>query len=293
MRELLQRHKETIVTFLAIVIPLFLLYFHGRSPKQNTFATNILMEVTSPAMKASHDLISSIQGVWFGYMALVDTEDENNSLEDQIDELEGVVVEAQQLRDENILLRKELAFKRKRKDLVTVSAHVIGRDVSAYARVLRVHLDAGSYDGLREGMPVLTNRGLVGRLRQVSDRYAEVMLTVDTRSEVAVRVAGKAITGMVRGSGDRNRYSSKMLVLPGSESLEIGDRIVTSGHDQIFPPNLEVGRVSSLRERQEGVYQVLEVSPAVNFGVLEAVQIVVGIRDEAADGPLTSEKGRR
>ncbi len=292
MRELLQRHKETIVTFLAIVIPLFLLYVHGRNPKQNTVATEVLLEVTSPAVKASHDLISSIQGVWFGYLALVGTEDDNTALRDQVNQLEGVVVEAQQLRDENKLLRKELAFKRKRKDLITVTAHVIGRDVSAYARVLRVHVDGGSYDGLKEGMAVLTNRGVVGRLRQVSDRYAEVMLTVDTRSEVAVKIVGKSLTGMVRGKGDRNRYRAKMLMLPGVEELELGDRIVTSGHDQVFPPNLEVGKVSSMAERQEGVYQVLEVSPAVNFGVLEVVQIVVGTRDEAVDSSLASERGR-
>ena len=293
MRELLQRHKETIVTFLAVVVPLFLLYVHGRNPKQNTIATNVLMEVTSPAVKASHDLISSIQGVWFGYVALIDTEDENTSLQDKVDELEGVIVEAQQLRDENALLRKELNFKRNRKELVTVSAHVIGRDVSGYARVLRVHLDTGAYDGLREGMPVLTNLGLVGRLRQVSDRYAEVMLTVDTRSEVAVKVVGKAVTGSVRGKGERNRYSAKMLVLPNAETLEVGDRIVTSGHDQVFPPNLEVGQISSLKDRQEGVYQALEVSPSVNFGVLEVVQIVVGVKSEDVDASLASERGRR
>ena len=293
MRELLQRHKETIVTFLAIVVPLFLLYVHGRNPKQNTVVTNVLIEVTSPAVKASHDLISSIQGVWFGYLALVGTEDDNNSLKEQVDELEGVVVEAQQLRDENKLLRKELAFKRKRKDLITVTAHVIGRDVSAYARVLRVHVDGGSYDGLKEGMAVLTNRGVVGRLRQVSERYAEVMLTVDTRSEIAVKVVGKPITGMVRGKGDRNRYLAKMMVLPGTEKLDVDDRIVTSGHDQVFPPNLEVGRISLLKERQEGVYHVLEVAPAVNFGVLEVVQIVVGTRDEAVDSSLASEGRQR
>ena len=84
-----------------------------------------------------------------------------------------------------------------------------------------------------------------------------------------------------------------MLVLPGPDALEVGDRIVTSGHDQVFPPNIEVGRVSSLKARQEGVYQVIEVAPAVNFGVLEVVQIVVGVRDEAVDTSLASEEGRR
>ena len=293
MRELFHRHKERIVTFLAIVIPLFLLYVHGRNPKQNTVVTDALMKVTSPAMKASHDLISSIQGVWFGYLALVSTEEENESLVSKVAELEGVVMEAQVLRDENESLRKELAFKRQRRDLQLVSAHVIGRDVSPYARVLRVHLDAGAHDNLREGMPVITNRGLIGRLRQVSDRYAEVMLTVDTRSEVAVKVAGKPVTGTVRGKGDRNRYRGKMLKLPSRIELEIGDRIVTSGHDKVFPANLEVGQITSLDVRQEGVYEVLEVTPSAEFGVIEFVQIVVGVRDEVVEMPTVSGRERR
>lgn len=293
MRELLQRHKEAIVTFVAVVLPLFLLYFHGKNPGKNTVVTNFLLDVTSPAQSASHRLIGSVEDVWLGYLALVDAEDDNVSLRDRVDELEGIVVEAQQLQDENELLREELDFKRKRKDLLTVSAHVIGKDVSAYARVLRVRIDGGTHDTLREGMPVVTSKGLVGRLRQVTERYAEVMLSVDTRSEVAVKVVGKAITGMVRGKGDKNQYRANLLFLPGDEELEAGDRVVTSGHGQVFPANIEVGKVQSLKERQNGVYQQLEITPSVRFGVLEVLQVVIGTRDDPMDSGTIMKGGKR
>jgi rod shape-determining protein MreC len=228
-------------------------------------------------------LIGSIEDLWTGYVGLIDTEEENTGLRYEVHKLEEGVAESRALRQENGLLRSELSFKRKRRDLKLAAAHVIAKDVSAFARVVRAHIDTGRFDGIRQGMPVLTSHGLVGRVQQVSGRYAEVMLTVDTRSEVAVRVVGKSVTGIVRGKGDRREYLAQFLYLPGREQLDIGDRVVTSGHDQIFPPNLEVGTIRSLAERQDGVYQRLEVTPSVSFSVLDVVQIVLGTVDENAD----------
>ena len=291
MRELLHRHRARIVTFFAVVIPLFVLYIHGRKPEQSTFVTNALLQLTAPAQSAANRLIHSIEDLWTGYVGLIDTEEENAGLRENIRKLEEGVAESRALREENGLLRSELAFKRKRRDLKLASAHIIAKDVSAFARVVRAHIDTGLHDSVRQGMPVLTSQGLVGRVRQVSDRYAEVMLTVDTRSEVAVRVVGKSVTGTVRGKGDRNEYLARMLYLPGQEQLEVGDRLVTNGHDQVFPPNLEVGTIRSLKERQDGVYQQLEVTPAVSFSVLEIVQIVLGTVDENADEATTARGG--
>ena len=113
-------------------------------------------------------------------------------------------------------------------------------------------------------------------MRQVADRYAEVMLTVDARSSVNVKVAGKGVTGNLEGSGSQDSYRGRLLFLHKARPLELGDTLVTSGHDRLFPPNVEVGYIHSLEERQQGLYYEVEVAPAVNFSVLEEVQIVTG-----------------
>ena len=192
---------------------------------------------------------------------------------------------AKELGLENARLRALLDFKKARRDLRTVAAHVLAEDVSPFARVLRIHLDAGAEDGLREGMPVVAAEGLVGRVRQVSDGVGQVMLTVDARSSVNVKVAGKGVTGNLQGTGDEESYTARLTFLHKVDKLEVGDAVVTSGHDRVFPPGIEVGYIRSLEERQRGLYYELQVAPAVNFSTLDEVLIVVGVigEDRVAD----------
>ena len=135
MGEFLRRHRKAIITFVALVLPLFILFVHGRYPRKTTIIEHGLMQVTGPALSAAHQAIDGIAGVWSGYIALVDVEEDNNNLKEQVRRLTAQALENKQLRQENSTLRAQLDFKRGRKDLKLVSAHVIGKTVSPYARV--------------------------------------------------------------------------------------------------------------------------------------------------------------
>jgi len=287
VREFLQRHRRALIIFSSLVAPLFLLYVHGRvgeggRPRRTTVIEYALLRVTGPAQEAASRLISGLASVWDRYVALVDAQEDNAALRAKVRRLTADALLAKQLREENERLRALLEFKRARKDLKLVGAQVIGKDVSPYARVVRIALDVGAEDGVKEGMAVVTERGLVGRILRVGARYAEVMLAVDARSSVSVKVAGKGITGTLQGGGARDSYAARLLLLHRAAPIALNDTIVTSGHDRVFPPNIEVGYVSSLEVRQRGNYFELEVAPAVNFSVLEHVQVVVGTRAEWA-----------
>lgn len=276
MREFLERHRVTIASFAAVAIPLFLLYVHGRSPRRTTVVEYSLLKVTSPVQHAASRMLGGVEDVWSGYVSLVDLAEENEGLEREVAVLTAEALRAKELRYENRRLRRLLEFKRGRTKLDTVAAHVIGQDVSPYARVVRIAIDLGAEDGLEEGMPVVASEGLVGRVKQIAGRYAEVMLTVDARSSVNVRVAGKGVTGSLEGTGAADAYTARLLFLNKAEPLEVGDTLITSGHDKIFPPGIEVGYIRSLDERQRGLYYELQVAPAVNFSTLEEVLVVLG-----------------
>lgn len=276
MGEFLRRHRKAIITFVALVLPLFILFVHGRHPRKTTIIEHGLMQITGPALSAAHRAIDGVANVWNGYIALVDVEEDNHDLKQQVRRLTAQALENKQLRQENGTLRAQLDFKRGRKDLKLVSAHVIGKTVSPYARVLSLEIDLGSEDSVREGMPVVTEEGLVGRLRQVSGSYAEVMLVADQRSSVHVKVTSKGVTGTVEGLGLQDAYTANLMYLQRAVRPLPGDTVVTSGHDKVFPPGIEVGYIAKSGERQKGLYYELKVSPAVNFSVLETVQIVVG-----------------
>lgn len=276
LRELLGRHRVSILSFCALVLPLFLLYAHGRVERRTTIVEAGLLRVTAPVQEAAARMLSGLEGVWTSYVALVELREDNDQLRGEVATLTVRALRAKELELENLRLRELLDFRRPRKDLRTVGAHVIGQEVSPYARVVRVALDVGIDDGVEAGMPVVAAEGLVGRVLHASGAYAEVMLTVDARSAVNVRVAGKGITGSLEGTGARDAYSARLLYLhEGAEPVAVGDAVVTSGHDKVFPPGIEVGYIRSLEERQRGLYFELQVAPAVNFSTLEEVLVVV------------------
>lgn len=276
-----------ISSFVAVVLPLFLLYVHGRSStvRKTTVFEVALMTMTSPVQEAAANMLSGLDDVWAGYIALADVEKDNERLRREAELLTKEALRAKKLGEENQRLRQLLSFKRTRAAVNTVGAHVIGQDVSPFSRVVRIAIDVGSADGVKGGAPVLAAQGLVGRISRITGRYGEVMLTVDARSSVSVRVVGKNVTGNLQGTGATDAYTARLLYLQEGKKVAIGDTLVTTGHDKVFPPGLEVGYIRSLEERQRGLYFELQVAPAVNFAILEEVLVVVG------DAERTEEAG--
>lgn len=288
MRDFLNRHRGTIFSLTGVVVPLFLLYLHGRAPRQTTVIEVGLLNATAPVQAAASRMLGGLEVLWSGYMNLVDLRSENVRLESDNRVLTAEALRAKELGLENARLRALLDFKRVRRNLKTVAAHVIGEDVSPFARVLRIHLDVGTEDGLREGMPVVAAEGLVGRIRQISGDVAQVMLLVDARSSVNVKVAAKGVTGNLQGTGDEEAYTARLTYLHKGEPLAEGDTVVTSGHDRVFPPGIEVGYIRSLEERQHGLYYELQIAPAVNFSTLDEVLVVVGTNRARTGAPTAA-----
>ena len=280
-----ERHRRAILTFCAMVLPIFLLYAHGRSQseRKETVIEVGLMRMTAPVQEAASSMISGLEEAWSGYLDLVDVAVHNEELRAENAVLTAQALRVKRLTEENLRLHELLDFKRMRGELNTVGAHVIGQDVSPFSRVIRLALDVGHEDGIRVGAPVLAPRGLVGRVSRMSSRFCEVMLTVDARSSVSVRVVGKDVTGNLQGTGEVDAYTARLLYLQEGKGLEIGDTLITTGHDKVFPPGVEVGYIRSMEERQRGLYFELQVAPAVNFATLEEVLLVLGDAEGAED----------
>jgi rod shape-determining protein MreC len=290
VREFLQRHRAAILAFLGLTLPLFLLFVHGRHPRKTTVIEVALMEITGPVQEAASRALSGISDLWNGYVALTGLHDDNERLRGDVQLLTEKADRVRQLELENAELRTMLDFKKQRRELVTLGAHIIGKDVSPYTRVLRVAIDAGEDAHVLEGMPVINADGLIGRVHRVSSSFAEVMLVVDSRSTVNVKVSGKGVVGTVTGTSSQYSYDARMSYLSKAEPLAQGDLLVTSGHDKVFPPDLRVGYISSIEERQRGVEYELQVTPAVNFSDLDLVFIVTDVVSEPVErtGPGAS-----
>ena len=132
-------------------------------------------------------------------------------------------------------------------------------------------LDKGSADGVRKGMAVVTPLGVVGQVVAVTARTAKVLLLADPNSGVDVLVQRTRARGIVSGSLDNGTI---LKYVKRSEDIQEGDRLVTSGFDGVFPKGMVVGTVIKVRKQTLGLFQHIEVMPAVNLARTEEVLIV-------------------
>jgi|UniRef100_A0A7C4PKI0 rod shape-determining protein MreC len=183
--------------------------------------------------------------------------------------LQSQVVELQQQLKDTELLYELLRFARSRSEDTYVAAAVIGRDPSPFLHY--VIIDKGSDDGLRRGMPVVTAQGLVGRIDAVIANAARVQLINDAGSAVNVKLASGETEAMLTGSltGDIS-----LEMVPQDVTLKPGDVILTSALGGIYPENILVGQVVSVRRMETELFQTASVQPAVNFSTLRAVLVV-------------------
>jgi len=121
-----------------------------------------------------------------------------------------------------------------------VTARVVANSGGAFVRMILIN--AGSEDHVSRGQAVLTGEGLVGRLTEVGDRAARVLLITDLNSRIPVTIERSHVAAVLAGD---NSERPRLLYLPAGDGAKVGDRIVTSGEGGVFPPGLPVGIVSA------------------------------------------------
>lgn len=169
---------------------------------------------------------------------------------------------ARQLEAENRSLRELLGFAPEN-PVASVSARVIADAAGSFARSFVVA--AGSRDGVARGHVAVSAEGLVGRVSDVGDRGARVLLITDISSQVPVVIEGSRARALLAGdNSDRPRL---VLLGAGGRPL-VGDRVITSGHGGLFPPGIPVGVVAGSADDQP------RVAPLVELGRLEHVRLV-------------------
>jgi rod shape-determining protein MreC len=153
------------------------------------------------------------------------------------------------------------------------AARVIGRGTSEQFRVIRLRLDVGD-SVVKKGIPVVTFEGLVGQITDVTGNYSDVLLTVDRKSQVPVVVQRSGAQGILRGTGELDRYACDVEYLLRSDEVREGDQLFTSGAGGKFPEGLLAGRIVSVTRENLGLFQKVVVEPAVNFSRLKEVFVI-------------------
>lgn len=217
------------------------------------------------------------------------------ALQQRVDELERQLAEMEvnwpkygAVVRENEELRELLAFRDERVDLDLFGASVEGAAIGAEPGSLlhTVWIDVGQGEGALVDHPVVTSRGLAGRIVRVFPGSSQVRLISDPNARVGVRIERSGSTGVLVGSPSGTltmRYIPQNQ--PGQEpNVEVGDLVFTSGlaGQTHYPKMLPVGQVVEVRQSDERTSQEAVVRPHVDMQSLEFVLVVTGW--DPADG---------
>lgn len=211
-------------------------------------------------------------GVLQDVVELQQLQDRNQDLEAALSAFQAEIVELREVRNDYDRIAALLDYTRARQDEEYVVADVIGRDISAFTRV--VYLNRGARDGLTEGMPVVTEQGLVGRVTQVSANASQVMLITDPVSAVNARLLNSRAEGSVQGQASGLR----MTYIDLNAALQEGDTVITSGLGGNFPEGIIIGQVTSIRQFEFELFQETEVRSLNDFERLETVLVVTNFQ---------------
>ena len=232
----------------------------------------VLEEVTfglfSEVQRGAWAVVSGARGVWGGYVGLRSVREENDALRQKLADVEVQLQEQRALADRSRGFERLLDL-RGRTDLQTVAAEVIASSVAPEFRTLTI--DKGSHQGLSTDMAVIAPAGVVGRVVSPTARASKVQLLIDRNAAAGSLVARSRAQGVVTGRGDgllRMEYVAEIA------ELAVGDAVVTSGIDGIFPKGFVIGRIEHI-DRSGGGYKEILVKPAVDFTSLEEVLVVL------------------
>ncbi len=226
------------------------------------------MWILRPLQIAGQGTANWIKGFRDNYDTLTGFRSENERLRKRVQVLE---VERQRLLEAEATNRRLQQLLDFRNELPggAITATIIANSATSWFQ--SCVLNKGSADGVHKGMAVVTPLGVVGKVVTVTGRTAKVLLLTDPNSGIDVLVQRTRSRGIVSGSLDSGTVLKYM---KRSEDIQEGDRLVTSGLDGVFPKGLLVGTVIKVRKQNRGLFQSVEVWPAVQAARVEEVLVV-------------------
>jgi len=223
-----------------------------------------------------------VRSVWDGYFDLRWTHQENQQLRQDLSQARVKLLEQQAVALRAAQLEKLLDL-RERTPLRTAAATVIARDALDLFQTLTI--DKGSSSGLRKDMAVIAPAGVVGRIVEPPPLYAaKVQLLIDREAGAGAIIERSGVGGVVVGSDREGEPPLDLQFVSNLSDAKVGDRLVTSGLDGIFPRGITIGTLAKV-EKGVGLYKRIAVTPAVDFGEVGAVLVVLDPPQTAGPSP--------
>ena len=229
----------------------------------------IAIYTIAPFQNAVTHSIRFVKNVWSQYFFLISVAKENENLKKALNYAIGENEKRNEIEITNYRLRKLLNFK-KTIDHQVLPAEIVGKDPSPWYQAILI--DKGKSDGVEKGQPVVIPEGIAGQVTEVLNNYSKVLLIIDQNSAVDALVQRTRARGVIKGDST-DRYLFKYVLR--KHDVKVGDTIVSSGLDGVFPKGLRIGYVSEVVKPSSGIFQDVTVAPFIDFEKLEEVLVLL------------------
>jgi rod shape-determining protein MreC len=264
----LRKNQVLLSCYFCLLLSLYIVSAAARGQLKSDPVGPVLMWLFRPLQLGVQLTTGWIQDLHGSYLTLAAFKAENERLSKRIQALEVERNKWLEAEATNWRLQQLLEF-RSHLPVGSVTASIIANSASTWFQSCL--LDKGSDDRVRKGMAVVTPLGVVGQVVSVTARSAKVLLISDPNSGVDVLVQRTRARGIVSGSLENGPV---LKYVKRSEDIQVGDRVITSGLDGIFPKGMMVGTVIKARKQNLGLFQYIEVMPAVTSARAEEVMVV-------------------
>ena len=269
---MLSRKLVLIIGFI-VLIAVNIIGLSVTSRRSTSFGIErIAISAIAPFQELVTRTLRFTRDIWRQYFYLVTVAKENQVLMHQMNQAVENKNQWRETEMANTRLRNLIDFQKNISERV-IAAEVVGKDPSTWFKT--VIIDKGEADGLSKGLPVVISQGIVGQVIEVSNHYSKVMLIIDSNSAVDSLVQRTRARGVIKGaSTDQCRLDYVLR----KNDVRIGDTIVSSGLDGVYPKGLRIGHVSRVIEHDADIFHEVIISPFVDFEKLEEVLVILEVQ---------------
>lgn len=290
MPPIASRHRPLTLLAGVIAAQILLLAVQIKRDRQVRLIRVWTVELISPFQRAASWTILGAEHKWGGYVGLRQAQRENEAMRAELDRLKVRNAELEGKAKEADRLAALLNFRTAHPEAPMLPAAVIGGSPDSGSQV--VYINRGSREGLRRDMGVITPDGVVGKILAVYPDTSQVLLLSDKESGVGALLAETRTQGPVKGTGEP---LLSLEYISSDDKVSVGETVLTSGQDRIFPKDLPVGTVVDAAPDKKSPFMKIRVRPAAHLDRLEEVLVLQTRQDmnlkketETAAAPTTS-----
>jgi rod shape-determining protein MreC len=265
------RHKSIFLLTGVVLLQILLLALQIKRDSEGRLIRVWTVGAFSPFERAGNHGIGHLRETWRHYFALQNASRDNEQLRRENDELKMQVNQLQSKAIEADRLALLLNFHKSHENVPMLGARVIA--TSAGTASATIMLDRGAKDHIKKNMGVITPEGVVGKVVEVYDNTSEVLLLTDKDSGVGAMLGNSRVQSPVGGAGEPLLV---MKYVANDDTVNVGERVVTSGMDKIFPRDLPIGTITDIKPGNP--FKSIRIRPSANLERLEEVIVLLTLQ---------------